>query len=67
MCSVRDVCELIKSVKEISLVWNGGLHPFDPNDEVQLGAFGDYAVKEIGVYDGSSIEIAIAFAPIKVS
>lgn len=66
MCSVRDVCALLKTAKSVSLVWDGNIHRFDPEDELQMGAYGDYATKEIELYDDKEVGIAVAFAPIKV-
>lgn len=67
MCSVRDVCRLLRSATEISIVWDGNIHRFDPEDDIQMSAYGDYAAKEIELYDNNEVGIVVAFAPIKVS
>lgn len=66
MCSVRDVCKMLKSVKTIGLVWDGNVHQFDVGDEVQMESFGNYAVKELEIYQEGYVGIVIAFAPITV-
>ncbi len=70
---VRDIVKLIKGAEEINLSWNGGSHPFNPEDSVELDAFGDYAVDSIMASgtgkDGVSIyyDIGIVTRPVKVS
>lgn len=66
MCSVRDVCKMLKTAKSISLVWDGDKHRFNPNDDVQMSSYGDYAVKELEIYNENEVGIVVAFAPIKV-
>lgn len=66
MCSVRDVCKMLKSVESIGLVWDGNVHQFDACDEVQMSSFGNYAVKELEIYEEGNVGIVIALAPITV-
>lgn len=67
MCSVRDVCKLLKSVEGVNLIWDGALHWFDKNDDVQMAAFGDYAVKELEVCKTNEIGLTVVVTPLKVN
>lgn len=67
MFSVKDVCKLLRSVETIRLGWGGLLKDFDPKDEVQLNAYGDYGVNEVEVNSSGSINILISVQPIIVT
>lgn len=67
MCSVREACRLLKSVKTIQIGWNGCFNEFNQNDPMQMLAYGDFAVDEIEVHSPENVGIVIAFAPIKAS
>ncbi len=70
--TVREIAKVFKFERdEIKLVWNGYLRDFDPQDRVEMDAFGKYEVEyaTITAYqDGDRvekfIEVNIAVAPV---
>lgn len=70
--TVKDVVSIIKCKRdEIKLAWNGTLKNFDPQDRIDIDAFGKYEVDDVtftAYKDGNEvrqyIEIAIAMAPV---
>lgn len=70
---VRDIVKLIKGAEEVNLCWNGSTHPFNPEDSVELDAFGDYAVESISASGDNGqgwcncYEIGVRTTPVRVS
>lgn len=70
--TVREIVSIIKCGRnEIKLAWNGTLKEFDPQDRIDMDAFGKYEVDDVtfAAYkngDGveKHIEVAIAMAPV---
>lgn len=70
--TVKDIVSVIKCGRdELKLAWNGSLKDFDPQDKVELVAFGKYEVDDVtftAYKDGDEvkryIEVAIAMAPV---
>ena len=70
--TVREVIKLIECERdEIKLAWNGLLKDFDPQDCIDLNAFGRYEVENVSfnAYKNGEdivkhIEVALAMAPI---
>lgn len=71
MIKVRDVVKLIKGAQEVNLAWNGSVRLFNPDDSLELDAFGDYAVESItgsgdnGQGFSAYYEIGVVTAPVK--
>ena len=70
--TVREIVSIIKCERnENKLAWNGSLKEFDPQDRIDIDAFGRYEVDDItftAYKDGDEvkqyIEISIAMAPV---
>lgn len=70
--TVKDVASIIKCKRdEMKLAWNGTLKDFDPQDRIDIDAFGRYEVDDItftAYKDGDEvkryIEIGIAMTPV---
>lgn len=70
--TVKEIVNVIKCERdEIKLAWNCCLKDFDPQDPIEMDAFGRYVVEDVAFSaykDGEGvkkyIEVAIAMAPI---
>lgn len=70
--TVREIVSTIKCGRdEMKLAWNGCVKDFDPQDRIEIDAFGRYEVENIAFVaynDGGDVkkyvEVAIAMAPI---
>lgn len=67
MITVKMLLPLLKSAKEIYLDWNGMCKKFDPDDALDLDAFGSYVVDRITHVTDNTYELRIAFLPIKAT
>ena len=48
--TVREIVSIIKCERnEIKLAWNGSLKEFDPQDRIDIDAFGRYEVDDINI------------------
>jgi len=63
---VREVVAMLPGAKEINLLWDGLCHPFEPDDELYMAAYGDFKVKRIipGL-KRDEFELEIACLPVK--
>ena len=48
MATVKMLTGLLKDAKEINIVWNGLCRKYDPEDALDVDAFGSYVVDQIG-------------------
>ena len=66
MITVREACSVLTDALGLSICWDGNATPFDPDNEMFMDAFGNYAVKAItpGV-EGNTFKIVVAARPIK--
>jgi len=70
--TVKDIVSVIKCGRdEMKLAWNGSLKDFDPQNNIDMIAFGRYEVDDVtftAYKDGDKvkqyIEVAIAMAPV---
>ena len=67
MITVKMLLPLLKNAKEIMLDWNGLCKKFDPDDALDVDAFGSYVVDLITNVENESYELRIAFLPIKAT
>ena len=64
--TVREVTAVLKEAKRISIAWNGGLIPIDPDNDLTMAAFGDFKVAHIqNSFKLETYEIEIATKFIK--
>lgn len=70
--TVREIAMALKcGRREVKLAWNGTLKDFDPEDRIDIDAYGRYEVDHISVsaYNNGEdidkwVEIEIAMAPV---
>ena len=70
--TVREIVSIIKCERnEIKLAWNGSLKDFDPQDKIDMIAFGKYEVDDVtfsaykhGDEVKQYIQVAIAMVPV---
>lgn len=70
MITVKMLLPLLKNAKGIMLDWNGLCRKFDPDDAIDVDAYGNYAVDRItsiGSLEKQEYELRIAFQPIKAT
>lgn len=66
MVTVKMLIPLLKAAKEIYLDWNGLIRKFDPDDALDVNAYGDYVIDRIGnTTNADEYELRIAFIPVK--
>lgn len=65
MITVKMLLPLLKNAKEIFLDWNGLTRKIDPDDALDLDAFGPYVVDRILNVSTSVYELRIALLPVK--
>lgn len=67
MVTVKMLLSLLRDAKEIRIVWNGYCKKLDPQDVLDVDAYGPYVVDRIASFKESDYELHIAFQPIKVT
>ncbi len=73
MIAVKDAVALMPDVEEINLVWSGCTIPIHPTNELEMDAFGSYAVGRILPVNPReseghcAVEIEVVAMPLKVS
>lgn len=65
MATVKTLTCLLKDAKEINIVWNGLCRKYDPEDALDVDAFGSYVVDQIVCISKHAYELRIACHPVK--
>lgn len=65
--TVKEAISVMTYAEKIQLAWDGASVQITPDDEVMIGAFGDYVVKYImSPGEPESYEIGVLTRPVKV-
>lgn len=64
--TVAEAVSVLKSAKEIHIVWDGSSYPIDPDNTLVMDAYGKYQVKSIKTYPKDDFELEIAMQPVKM-
>lgn len=65
MVTVKDVIFLLKDVKRIDIVWDGCTRQVNPDDDLDVDAYGRYAVKQIVAFSPHEYELTILVQPVR--
>ncbi len=64
--TVAEAISVLKSAKKILIVWNGLCTAIDPDNELEMDAYGKYLVKRIeNCFRKDEYEIQVAACPMK--
>lgn len=63
--TVREVVELLKTAKTITLGYGASAVPFDKNDMLQMEAYGDYIVHSIEACGDDYYEVSVLMRPVR--
>lgn len=65
MMTVREMAIAVEDAKNIELIYDGWTHPYIKEDELSVGAYGDYIVKSFSSDADKLYSFRIALKPLK--
>ncbi len=64
--TVAEAINILKGANAIYIAWDGFSYPINPDNALEMDAYGKYLVSRIGnYYEAGKFEIEIAVQPIK--
>lgn len=64
--TVKDAFKLLRPTDDIKLAWNGLLFDFDPQNGLDVAAYGDFAIEGIRANGEDSFELDLLAEPVRV-
>lgn len=63
--TVKEIVSTIRDAKAIYIAWSGCVRQINPNDTLDMDAYGNYVVGEVLAVAENEFEIGIACRPVK--
>lgn len=66
MITVKELVPLLKKAKCIKLVWDSYVRNYDPDNVLDVDAYGDYVISQVvNYFEPEVYELCIAVCPVK--
>ena len=67
MITVKMLLPLLKGAEEIMIEWSGLCKRFDPDDALDVDAYGQYVIDKIYTRGKECYELRVALTPVKAT